>query len=57
MTPHVPFFHSRRQFLHAWRLAFDLPASGERVTFTAPLPDDLRELLAQLGSAWGVDRE
>lgn len=46
-----------RQFLHAWRLAFDLPASGERVTFTAPLPDDLRELLAQLGSAWGVDRE
>ncbi len=41
-----------RQFLHAWRLAFDLPRSGERVTFLAPLPDDLRALLVQLGSKW-----
>ena len=41
-----------RQFLHAWRLAFNLPGSGERVTFTAPVPDDLRALLVQLGSKW-----
>ncbi len=31
----------RRQFLHASRLAFEHPASGERVEFEAPLPDDL----------------
>ncbi|MDO8612395.1 MAG: RluA family pseudouridine synthase, partial [Dehalococcoidia bacterium] len=26
-----------RQFLHAWRLAFDLPSSGRRVEFESPL--------------------
>ncbi|MCW5852262.1 MAG: hypothetical protein KIT87_19465, partial [Anaerolineae bacterium] len=41
-----------RQFLHAWRLAFNLPSSGERVQFTAPLPPDLRQVLAELGSRW-----
>lgn len=38
----------RRQFLHAWRLTVRLPHAGER-TFTAPLPDDLRAVLASLG--------
>jgi len=37
-----------RQFLHAWQLSFNLPSSGERVTFTAPLPEDLREVLKGL---------
>jgi 23S rRNA pseudouridine1911/1915/1917 synthase len=37
-----------RIFLHAWRLAFTSPASGERVTVEAPLPDELREWLKQL---------
>ena len=37
-----------RQFLHAWRLTVRLPHAGER-TFTAPLPPDLREVLASLG--------
>jgi len=37
-----------RQFLHAWRLSVNLPHSGPR-TFTAPLAEDLREYLAQLG--------
>ncbi|MEX0800282.1 MAG: RluA family pseudouridine synthase [Dehalococcoidia bacterium] len=32
-----------RQFLHAARLAFDLPASGRRVEFESPLPPDLEE--------------
>lgn len=41
-----------RQALHAWRLAFDLPGTGQRVEFTAPLPDDLRALLVSLGSRW-----
>lgn len=31
-----------RQFLHAWRLAFRHPASGDELRFEAPLPDDLR---------------
>ena len=30
-----------RQFLHAWRLAFRHPLSGEPVRFEAPLPEDL----------------
>jgi len=30
-----------RQFLHAAELAFEHPASGERMRFTAPLPPDL----------------
>ncbi|HYY54066.1 MAG TPA: RluA family pseudouridine synthase [Candidatus Dormibacteraeota bacterium] len=39
----------RRQFLHAWRLTLRLPHAGER-TFTAPLPEDLRAVLASLGT-------
>lgn len=39
-----------RQFLHAWRLSFNLPPTGERITFTAPLPEDLRRVLTLLGS-------
>lgn len=40
-----------RQALHAWRLAFRLPSTGERRTFEAPLPDDLLGLIriARLG--------
>jgi len=38
-----------RQFLHAWRLAVNLPHSGPR-TFTAPLAADLREYLNSLGA-------
>lgn len=30
-----------RQFLHAWRLAFDHPVSGERMRFQRDLPADL----------------
>ncbi len=34
-----------RQFLHAARLAFDHPATGERLDLRSPLPDDLRAAL------------
>ncbi len=37
----------RRMFLHAWRLQFDHPASGERITLMAPLPPELQALLPQ----------
>jgi 23S rRNA pseudouridine1911/1915/1917 synthase len=30
-----------RQFLHAHRLAFQHPRTGERLSFTSPLPEDL----------------
>jgi len=37
-----------RPFLHAARLSVDHPSSGERMTFEAPLPDDLEAILARL---------
>jgi 23S rRNA pseudouridine1911/1915/1917 synthase len=39
-----------RMFLHAHALAFDHPRTGERVSFTAPLPADLQSVLARLTS-------
>ncbi len=35
----------RRMFLHAWRLQFDHPATGERIELISPLPADLQALL------------
>lgn len=40
-----------RQALHAARLAFIHPATGRRVAFTAPVPDDLAGLIARLRDA------
>ncbi|HVM53871.1 MAG TPA: RluA family pseudouridine synthase [Acidimicrobiales bacterium] len=37
-----------RPFLHAHRLAFDHPGTGERVAFDAPLPADLAAVLDRL---------
>ena len=37
-----------RPYQHAHRLAFDHPATGERLTFSSPLPADLREVRARL---------
>lgn len=41
----------QRQFLHATRLAFPHPISGERVEFRSPLPEDLRAVLERAGGA------
>ncbi len=38
----------KRQALHAWRLSFIHPESGEEVSYEAPLPDDMQQLLALL---------
>jgi 23S rRNA pseudouridine955/2504/2580 synthase len=38
-------------FLHARRLAFDHPASGERIELEAPLPASCTALLRQLPAA------
>jgi 23S rRNA pseudouridine1911/1915/1917 synthase len=40
-----------RQALHAWRLTISHPATGDPITFEAPLPSDLATLLATLRSS------
>ncbi|MCH7718658.1 MAG: hypothetical protein IIB21_04245 [Chloroflexi bacterium] len=37
-----------RQFLHAHRLVFQHPRTGERLELEAPLPEDLEKALAEL---------
>ena len=41
--------HVGRLALHAWQLGFDHPVTGERSSFSAPVPDDLAQALADLG--------
>lgn len=41
----------RRQFLHAQRLAFRHPRSGERLELETPLPEELLQALADLEAA------
>jgi 23S rRNA pseudouridine955/2504/2580 synthase len=36
----------KRMFLHAWRLQFNHPVSGERIELLAQLPPDLQQFLA-----------
>ena len=42
-----------RPFLHAAELAFDQPATGERLAFTDPLPPELAAVLDRLGRSGG----
>jgi 23S rRNA pseudouridine1911/1915/1917 synthase len=46
----VPAAGLARQALHAYRLAFEHPATGRALEFHAPLPADLQQALA----AWGL---
>ena len=43
-----PGLRFERMFLHARELAFDHPASGQRVTLRAPLPADCETLLSKI---------
>jgi 23S rRNA pseudouridine1911/1915/1917 synthase len=43
----------QRQFLHATRLAFPHPLSGEPIEIVSPLPKDLREALGRAEAASG----
>lgn len=40
--------HLSRQFLHACRLGFELPATGEHVEFASELPPDLEQALKEI---------
>jgi 23S rRNA pseudouridine1911/1915/1917 synthase len=42
---HAGLLGLERQFLHAERLAFDHPVSGERIDVRSPLPEDLARVL------------
>jgi len=42
--------HFPRQALHAWRLEFEHPSTGESVQFEAPVPSDLSDLIDDLRS-------
>lgn len=37
-----------RQALHAWHLGFEHPVTGEHLSFDAPLPEDMAELVREL---------
>jgi len=39
---------ARRQMLHAWRLGFIHPGKDERLSFEAPLPEDMASILEEL---------
>jgi 23S rRNA pseudouridine1911/1915/1917 synthase len=43
-----PLLRLERPFLHAERLSFTHPRTGERLTFTAPLPSDLESVLHEI---------
>jgi 23S rRNA pseudouridine1911/1915/1917 synthase len=43
-----------RQFLHAARLAFEHPITGERLELRSPLPEDLQAALERAGTAGGA---
>ena len=38
-----------RQFLHACKLGFNLPSTGEYMEFESPLPEDLTKALEEMG--------
>lgn len=37
-----------RQMLHAWKISFSHPASGKEKTFSAPLPEDMADIISIL---------
>lgn len=43
-----------RQALHAWRLGFTHPVTGEKMQFVSPLPDDIAGLCAFLRERFGA---
>jgi 23S rRNA pseudouridine1911/1915/1917 synthase len=46
-----PRVHAARQALHAERISFRHPRTGQRVSFSAPLPDDMALLRRRLRAA------
>jgi len=55
MSASVDWDAAQRVMLHAWRLVFRYPTTGEPLTVTAPLPADLVAVATALGLAGGFD--
>ena len=45
----LPEIDLRRQFLHAHRIGFTHPFTGQAMVFQSPLPDDLESVISQIG--------
>ncbi len=39
---------AKRQMLHAWKIAFIQPLTGEEINITCPVPDDMKEVIEKL---------
>ncbi len=39
---------AERQMLHAWKLEFTQPETGELLKIEAPIPDDLQKILSEM---------
>jgi 23S rRNA pseudouridine1911/1915/1917 synthase len=48
---------ANRQMLHAWRLGFVHPRTGEYRVFEAPLPSDFQQILKTLQAQKGEDQK
>jgi 23S rRNA pseudouridine1911/1915/1917 synthase len=46
--PKQPHFHIQGQALHSTELAFFHPSTGERLIFTADMPQDMQDILSVL---------
>ena len=50
----VPMGGMSRQALHAWRLAFEHPITGERIDLTSDWPEDMAQALQNLGLSYNL---
>ena len=51
-----PPFKFQRQLLHAWKLSLPHPVTGEKLTFTAPPPEDMAEAIRTFSRLIGTDQ-
>ena len=45
---HPDMTYIGRQALHAWKLEFEHPITGDKLEYTAPLPQDMRQAMKQI---------
>ena len=50
----LPLGGMSRQALHAWRLAFEHPITGERIDLTSDWPEDMAQALQNLGLSYNL---
>ena len=50
----APLGGMSRQALHAWRLAFEHPITGQRIDLTSALPEDMAQAMQNLGLSYNL---